>query len=66
MLQVKIFKRLEFRYTELEEEVNRWIREHEIDVVDIRVQIAPQSPGQFTGHAEFVESDVICYVVYRT
>lgn len=46
MLQVKIFKNLEFQYDELAAHVNEWIRESRVDVVDIRVQLSPQSPGE--------------------
>lgn len=65
MLQVKIFKSLEFHYDDLTNEVNKWIADNRIDVVDIRVQIAPQSPGEGASLASDTESDVLCYVVYR-
>lgn len=66
MLQVKIFKNLEFHYDETAEELNNWIRENQIDVVDIRVQLSPQSPGAGAPvGGDHEESDLLCYVVYR-
>lgn len=66
MIQVKIFKNLEFQYGELANEVNGWIKDNKIDVVDIRVQMSPQSPGESsqlgTGSGD---SDLMAYVVYR-
>lgn len=66
MLQVKIFKNLEFQYGELAEEMNRWIKENKIDAVDIRVQLAPQSPGESSSlGAGAGDSDLMGYIVYR-
>lgn len=65
MLQVRIFKNLEFHYNDLANEVNKWIVENKIDVVDIRVQISPQSTSEGSSLSSDTESDVLCYVVYR-
>lgn len=65
MLQVKIFKGLEYHYDDLANEVNTWIRKNKIDVVDIRVQISPQSSGGSITRSESDESDILCYVIYR-
>jgi hypothetical protein len=64
MLQVKIFKALEFHFDELSREVNEWIAANDIDAVDIRVQLSPQTSGAQTLSND-EESDLICYVVYR-
>jgi uncharacterized protein (UPF0210 family) len=64
VLQVKIFKALEFHFDELSREVNAWIRDNGIDAVDIRVQLSPQSTGAQT-ISDDDESDLLCYVTYR-
>lgn len=67
MRQIKIFKCLEHQCTELEDQVNGWIRDSKVDVVDVRLQLAPQSPGvdKDTALGEGVQSDVMCLVVYE-
>ncbi len=65
MHQVKIFKDLEFHYDQLERHINDWIRDNKIDVVDIRIQLAPQSPGEGGGLGSSSDSDLLGYVVYR-
>jgi hypothetical protein len=66
MLQVKIFKNLEFQYDELSREINSWIRDQGIDAVDIRIQIAPQSQGEGSSLGSAGDSDLLGYVVYRS
>lgn len=67
MRQIKIFKCLEHQCTELQDEVNAWIRDSKVDVVDVRLQLAPQSSGvgKDTSLGEGVQSDVMCLVVYE-
>lgn len=68
MQQVKIFKSLESDVTELEEEVNTWIRESGAKIVAITGNIAPQTvatgKGDSLGKGAFAPSDVIIIVVY--
>jgi len=66
--QVKIFKSLESDITQLENEVNTWIRESGAKIVAITGNIAPQTvSGDRTdalGKGAFAPSDVIIIVVY--
>lgn len=68
MQQVKIFKSLESDVTELEEEVNTWIRESGAKIVAITGNIAPQTltggRSDSLGKGAFAPSDVIIIVVY--
>ena len=68
MQQVKIFKSLESDVTQLENEVNTWIRESGAKIVAITGNIAPQTvtsgKGEALGKGAFPPSDVIIIVVY--
>lgn len=70
MKQIKIFKALEFDYLRMQDEVNRWIRNEQADVVDIQLRVAPQSADASGGSALLGDecstpSDVFCMVVYN-
>ena len=43
MIQVKTFRGLEHEHEELVEQVNTWIRENNIRVVSVDLNMAPQS-----------------------
>lgn len=67
MKQVKIFKGLEYDYEGLQDEVNRWIRNEGVDVYDIQLRVAPQSPGEQASSVlgSGTPSDVFLMVVYE-
>lgn len=69
MQQVKIFKGTELDLVELERQVNEWITENGVRVIQMVGNIAPQGPKQDgssmlskTGHAP---SDVLLVVLYE-
>ena len=68
MQQVKLFKNVEAEITELETEVNNWIRESGVRVVSIQGNIAPQTVSDSkTGTlGKFSPSDVLIVVTYET
>ena len=69
MQQVKIFKSIESEVTQLEQQMNDWLAEHQARIVHITGNIAPQtgekttSGGQRLGGGH-VPSDVMIVVVY--
>lgn len=72
MQQIKLFKGLEGELSNLEREINHWIAENHIKVLQIEANIAPQ--GASTRPAEggaiglgksFVSSDVLVVVLYE-
>ncbi|MDA7977261.1 MAG: hypothetical protein MPJ50_00665 [Pirellulales bacterium] len=69
MHQIKIFKGIEGALSDLESEVNSWLKSLEGTVVNISGNIAPQSnaAGSATGLGTgFAPSDVIVVVHYTT
>ncbi|NQT53138.1 hypothetical protein HQ576_13855 [bacterium] len=76
MQQVKLFKNVENQMTELEAQVNEWIRETGAKVISISGNIAPQSGGGGGGEgkgkgigltqSQFAASDILLIVVYET
>jgi hypothetical protein len=63
MRLVKIFKGIENDLWALEEEVNKWIKEEGVNVVNMTGNIAPQTEG---GHGHgFSASDVLLVVLYE-
>ncbi len=71
MRQVKLFKGIESDVTVLEGEVNAWIRQSGVRVLNITGNIAPQSEkpgatGGGLGKSAFAPSDVILIVLYET
>jgi hypothetical protein len=70
MQQIKIFKSLESDLAALEKEVNTWLAQSHVEVVEMFGNIAPQSPaaeGQsMTLHkGSFAPSDVMLVVLYQ-
>ena len=74
MQQVKLFKNVENQITELEAQVNEWIRETGAKVISISGNIAPQSGGGAGGgegkgigltQSQFAASDILLIVVYE-
>ncbi|HWB12793.1 MAG TPA: hypothetical protein VG826_26440 [Pirellulales bacterium] len=70
MQQVKIFKGIETGLGDLEDEINTWIVESQVEVLQIVGNIAPQTPSSkpsATGltQGEFPPSDVIVVVLYK-
>ena len=66
MRQIKIFKSLEYDYFALEGKVNKWIENEGIEVVDVKVQLSPQSPSatpEVLGENE--QSDLLLLVTYE-
>ena len=68
MQKVKLFKNVEAEISELETEVNNWIREGGIRVVSIQGNIAPQtvSDSKAGTLGKFSPSDVLIVVTYET
>ncbi len=67
MIQVKTFKGTEFEQEELETQLNNWIRENNIKVVDIKISLSPQSTSnrQRVGMRD-LSSDLLYAVIYET
>ncbi len=67
MQQIKIFKGIENDLSALEADINTWLVESDVEVINIFGNIAPQSGAIKTApaHAEFPPSDVLLVVHYR-
>ena len=69
MHQIKIFKGIETEVAALEAEVNNWLAESGVEVVQIVGNIAPQSnsPTKSTGLTKsvFAPSDIMLVVVFK-
>ena len=67
MQKIKIFKGIEGDTGLLEQEINSWISENNIKVIQMTGNIAPQSSGEArqTGTARFALSDVIVILLYE-
>ena len=66
MHKVKIFKSIESEIVTLEEEINEWLSESGVQVVQLVGNISPQTPtsGSIPG-ATFSSSDVLVIIVYE-
>jgi len=64
MQQVKIFKSIESELSSLEEEINSWIANENVNVTNIFGNIAPQSPSG-PGMGSFSSSDVLVVLLYE-
>ena len=64
MQQIKIFKSIESKLGSLEDEINEWISEQSVTIVQIFGNIAPQSPST-PGMGSFSSSDVLVVIVYE-
>ncbi len=69
MQQIRIFKSIESEVGELEREINGWLQESGVKVVNVFGNIAPQTVNSealgATGRA-FSPSDVFLVVVYES
>jgi hypothetical protein len=70
MHQIKIFTGLETQTGDLEKEVNGWLKENNVEVLQIFGNIAPQTvvpdaPRGDSGNRRFGPSDLFLVVVYR-
>ena len=67
MQQIKIFKGVEAEVSMLENDVNEWLRESNVRVLNITGNIAPQSgAASDSGTHRFAPSDVLLIVLYET
>ncbi len=69
MQQIKIFKSIESDVTELERDINAWLKESGARVVNIFGNIAPQTitdPEKAKGTRGFSLSDVLVVLLYET
>lgn len=68
MQQIKIFKSGEYRYRQLEEQVNGWLKANKVKVLSIFGNIAPQTGklDQSAGNQDFAASDLLLIVHYET
>jgi hypothetical protein len=69
MNQIKIFKGLENDLTALEQDVNAWLAEANVRVINVLGNIAPQTmrpqaAGGGLSTTDFIPSDVLLVVVY--
>ena len=69
MNQIKIFKGIESELAQMEEEVNTWLAEHDVRVVQVFGNLAPQTvqPRAQSGglsKTDFAPSDVVLVVLY--
>lgn len=69
MNQIKIFKGLENDLSTLEQDVNSWLAESDVRILNVFGNIAPQSMqpqahGGGLSTTDFVPSDVMLVVVY--
>ena len=69
MHQIKIFKAVESDIAAMEREVNNWLRETGVRVINITGNIAPQTiaeeGGAGLGKSAYPPSDVILIVLYE-
>ena len=65
MQQVKFFKCLGYDSSKLETEINQWIRDNQVKIVDIKIQLSPPPPGAGLQKASAGQSELVCLVVYE-
>ena len=69
MQQIKIFKSIESDVSDLERDINAWLKESGARVVNIFGNIAPQTitdPEKVKGSRSFSPSDVLIVLLYET
>jgi len=64
MQRIKIFKSIESEVSSLEDEINSWMTEQKVTVINIFGNIAPQSPSG-PGMGSFSSSDVLLVILYE-
>ena len=65
MQQVKIFQAAENETEQLEQSINLWLRETEVQIISITGNIAPQSASS-SPRARPAPSDILLIVLYET
>ena len=60
---VKIFKSIESELWSMEQDINKWVTEHGVEIVSVTGNISPQSGGRAA--QGFSASDVLVVVVYE-
>ena len=65
MRQIKIFKSVETEVRTLEQEVNDWIKQSQVNVKQITGNIAPQTEKPDGSGFKFPPSDVLILVEYE-
>ena len=69
MQQIKMFKSIESNVSDLERDINVWLKESGARVVNVFGNIAPQTigdPEKTKGNRGFSASDVLIVVLYET
>ncbi len=69
MQQIKIFKSIESDVSDLERDINAWLKESGARVVNVFGNIAPQTigdPEKTKGGRGFSPSDILIAVLYET
>ncbi len=69
MQQIKIFKSIESDVSDLEQDINAWLKESSARVVNVFGNIAPQTisdPERAKGSRGFSPSDILIVVLYET
>jgi len=65
MQQVKIFKSIESELWNMEAEINAWMKEENVKVLNITGNIAPQTGAASSTTGSFSASDVLIVVLYE-
>ena len=69
MQQIKIFKSIESDVSDLERDINAWLKESGARVVNVFGNIAPQTiadPEKAKGNRAFNPSDILIVLLYET
>ncbi len=69
MQQIKIFKSIESDVSDLERQINAWLKESGARIVNVFGNIAPQTitdPEKAKGTRGFSPSDVLIVLLYET
>ena len=69
MQQIKIFKSIESNVSDLERDINAWLKESGARVVNVFGNIAPQTisdPDKAKGSRGFSASDILVALLYET
>ncbi len=67
MHQIKLFKGVENEISQLETDINAWLAETGVNVVEMSGNISPQTPGREAGSStRFAPSDILVAIHYTT